>query len=166
KDLTRSPRGARKKSEASRRPTTHLVDGQGPDAKSKGSKGPKVFCWKTSISPLKSLDPPIISFYLISPERDALSAISFDLTIFSTFNSTREEHMARNAWVKSSKGDRVLYSSIASINHNAGKVYIKDINNNFLLTIYTDTPEEEMKLLNDQMDMIENGAPMPAKKTA
>ncbi|MGF7174355.1 hypothetical protein FHS63_002115 [Azospirillum doebereinerae] len=74
--------------------------------------------------------------------------------------------MARNAWVKSSKGDRVLYSSIASINHNAGKVYIKDINNNFLLTIYTDTPEEEMKLLNDQMDMIENGAPMPAKKTA
>ena len=73
--------------------------------------------------------------------------------------------MARTAWVKSSKGDRVRYESIASINHNAGKVYVKDINNNFLLTIHTDTPEEEMKHLNEQMDMIENGGLMPSNKT-
>ena len=74
--------------------------------------------------------------------------------------------MARTAWVKSSKGDRVRYEAIASISQNSDKVFVKDDKGGLLMVIQTESPEEEMKLLNDQMDMIENGVPMSAKKTA
>lgn len=74
--------------------------------------------------------------------------------------------MASNKWVMSTKGDRILYSLIASVSQSADKIFVKDINGNLLMVIQTDSPEEEMQHLNDQIDAIENGEPMPAKKTA
>lgn len=74
--------------------------------------------------------------------------------------------MASSKWIMSTKGDRILYSLIASISQSADKVFVKDANGNFLTVIQTASPEKEMQNLNAQIDAIENGETMPAKKTA